>query len=87
MRSSKPKRTLRRCLWLLSHPDHGPGVKVPLKLKDDSLVMAWLGDSVMSACDFLKLAVGATLIALAAAVHSPYGESLATVWASMGLVK
>jgi hypothetical protein len=41
----------------------------------------------MSSREFLMLVVTAALIALAASVHSPYGESLAAVWASMGLVK
>lgn len=30
--------------------------------------------------DFLKLAAAGVLMALAAAVHSPYSQSLATIW-------
>jgi hypothetical protein len=37
----------------------------------------------MSARNFLKLVMAAALIALAAAMHSPYAHSLATLWAGV----
>jgi hypothetical protein len=37
----------------------------------------------MSAGTFLKLVMAAALTALAAAMHSPYADSLATVWADI----
>jgi hypothetical protein len=37
----------------------------------------------MSFSDFLLLAVTATLIALAAALHSPFADGLSAAWASM----
>jgi hypothetical protein len=38
----------------------------------------------MSLQDFLRIAVAAALMVFAAAVHSPFGEPLASVFASVG---
>jgi hypothetical protein len=54
----------------------GRDVKSVLKLKD--------GRSDMSLNDFLTLVVTAALIVLAAAVHSPFAESLSPVLTSAG---
>jgi hypothetical protein len=83
--SSKPERQADAC-GFCHIEGYGAGAKNP---SSSSMILgdARIGDSVMSSREFLMLVVTAALIALAAGVHSPYGESLAAVWASMGLVK